>query len=321
MKRIRCLGWYQKGILLLMAVMVLAFAVIYAVTIAREGFAYEDAILVPKQENGNTVYSGKIQGEQASFTVYADKTVEFRYGDKLYGPYAAREDPSAIPDADEEGQPLGGESVTGVELRCGEEIMFRGCVVDYGNGSWLYNEDGSLAEIGFLATSWNGIVTDENGNVIETKDPVLLRKTISAETSEKIKEYLGAVMDYGTGKSAQVEGYDIGAKTGTAEELPRGNGKYLLSYLGCAPQNNPEVVIYVVVDEPNTEAQDDSSLVRRLAKSIMEEAFPYLGITTIEAEEKAAAEAAAAESSITGDEEYTDYNEDYDDTYDKPDGE
>ena len=101
----------------------------------------------------------------------------------------------------------------------------------------------------------------------------------------------------------------------------RGNGKYLLSYLGCAPQNNPEVVIYVVVDEPNTEAQDDSSLVRRLAKSIMEEAFPYLGITTIEAEEKAAAEAAAAESSITGDEEYTDYNEDYDDTYDKPDGE
>ena len=164
-------------------------------------------------------------------------------------------------------------------------------------------------------------IQDENGNVIETKDPVLLRKTISAETSEKIKEYLGAVMDYGTGKSAQVEGYDIGAKTGTAEKLPRGNGKYLLSYLGCAPQNNPEVVIYVVVDEPNTEAQDDSSLVRRLAKSIMEEAFPYLGITTIEAEEKAAAEAAAAESSITGDEEYTDYNEDYDDTYDKPDGE
>ena len=171
MKRIRCLGWYQKGILLLMAVMVLAFAVIYAVTIAREGFAYEDAILVPKQENGNTVYSGKIQGEQASFTVYADKTVEFRYGDKLYGPYAAREDPSAIPDADEEGQPLGGESVTGVELRCGEEIMFRGCVVDYGNDSWLYNEDGSLADIGFLTASWTGIVTDENGNVMDQMEP------------------------------------------------------------------------------------------------------------------------------------------------------
>ncbi len=59
-------------------------------------------------------------------------------------------------------------------------------------------------------------------------------------------------MDYGTGKGAQVEGYDIGAKTGTAEKLPRETGKYLLSYMGYAPQNNPEVLIYVVIDEPNT---------------------------------------------------------------------
>ena len=64
MKRIKCLGRYQKGILLLMAVMVLVFAVVYAVTIAREGFVYRDAILVPNQENGNTVYSGKIRGSK-----------------------------------------------------------------------------------------------------------------------------------------------------------------------------------------------------------------------------------------------------------------
>ena len=57
-------------------------------------------------------------------------------------------------------------------------------------------------------------------------------------------------MDYGTGQSAQVEGYEIGAKTGTAEKLPRGNGNYLLSYIACAPASNPEVVIYVVIDEP-----------------------------------------------------------------------
>ena len=164
-------------------------------------------------------------------------------------------------------------------------------------------------------------IQDESGNVVETKDPVLLRKTISAETSQQLKEYLGAVMDYGTGKGAQVEGYDIGAKTGTAEKLPRGNGKYLLSYMGFAPQNNPEVLIYVVVDEPNTAAQDDSSLVRKLAKSIMEEAFPYLDVTTIKESEAKAAEAAAAQSKISDDEEYTDYNQDYDDTYDKPDGE
>ena len=88
-------------------------------------------------------------------------------------------------------------------------------------------------------------------------------------------------MDYGTGTRAKVEGYDIGAKTGTAEKLPRGNGKYLLSYIGYAPQNNPEVVVYVVIDEPNTAVQDDSSLVLGLSQKIMSEAFPYLGITTI----------------------------------------
>ncbi len=171
MKRIKCLGRYQKGILSVMAVMALVFAVLYAVTIARVGFAYGDTILLPSQEDGNIVYSGRIQGEKASFTVYADNTVEFRYGDKLYGPYTAREDSSAIPDTDDQGEPLNGESVTGVELRCGEKIMFRGYVVDYGDGSWLYNEDGSLADIGFLVTSWNGIVTDGNGNVIDPMKP------------------------------------------------------------------------------------------------------------------------------------------------------
>ena len=125
-------------------------------------------------------------------------------------------------------------------------------------------------------------IQDQNGNVIETKDPVLLRKTVSAETSTMLKSYMKATMEYGTGKKAAVEGYDIGAKTGTAQKIPRKEGKYLLSYIGYAPQENPEVVVYVVIDEPNVSAQDNSLLVLELAKSIMEEAFPYLGITTIQ---------------------------------------
>ena len=164
-------------------------------------------------------------------------------------------------------------------------------------------------------------IQDEDGNVIETKDPVLLRKTISSETSEQIKSYLQAVMDYGTGQNAQVEGYDIGAKTGTAEKLPRGNGKYLLSYIGYAPQENPEVLIYVVVDEANVDAQDNSALVLDLSKKIMEEAFPYMGITTIEESKAEAEESAASEEQNFGDTEYSDYDENYEDTYDNPDGE
>ena len=173
MKRFKGLGRYQKGVLLFMAVMVPVFAALYAVTIARVGFAYGNTILVPDHEDGNTVYSGRIQGKQASFTVYADGTVAFRYGDKLYGPYTAKEDPSAIPKADSQGEPLDGESVTGVELRCKGEILFRGCVVDYGNTRWLYNEDGTLAnlDIGFWTTTGNGVVMDGNGNIIDQMEP------------------------------------------------------------------------------------------------------------------------------------------------------
>lgn len=117
-----------------MAAMVLVFTVVYPVTIVRGGFAYGNAILVPVQGNGNTVYSGKIQGTQASFTVYTDKTVEFQYGDKIYGPYTAKGDPTAIPKDHEMGAYM-----TGVELRQGENILFRGGVFEHGEYRWLYN--------------------------------------------------------------------------------------------------------------------------------------------------------------------------------------
>ena len=122
-------------------------------------------------------------------------------------------------------------------------------------------------------------IQDENGNVTENIDPVLVKKTISEETSEVIKDYMLGVVQEGTGSSAAVEGYDIGGKTGTAEKLPRGNGKYLVSFIGYAPQENPEVVVYVVVDEPNVAAQASSSYATELASGIMSEIFPYLGIT------------------------------------------
>ena len=159
-------------------------------------------------------------------------------------------------------------------------------------------------------------IQDENGNVIETKDPVLLRKTVSAETSDQLKQYMKAVVDYGTATNVAIDGYEMGAKTGTAEKLPRGNGKYLLSYIGFAPVENPEVVVYVVVDEPNTDNQSNSVYVQGLAKNVLEEAFPYLGITTI-AESEAAEK---AEGEIIPETEYADYDENYEETYDNPDG-
>ena len=134
-------------------------------------------------------------------------------------------------------------------------------------------------------------IQDENGNVIETKESVLKKRVISEQTSTMLKQYMKTVMEgTGTGASAAVEGYDIGGKTGTAEKYPRNSGKHLLSFIGYAPQDDPEVLIYVVIDEPNTESQEDSSLVLNLARSIMEEAFPYMNISTIDGQPVVASE-------------------------------
>lgn len=124
-------------------------------------------------------------------------------------------------------------------------------------------------------------IQDENGNVTDNKDPVLLRRTISEETCEIIKDYMRGVVTEGTGKTAAVEGYDVGGKTGTAEKLPRGNGKYLVSFIGYAPQDNPQVMVYVVIDEPNASQQANSGFATELASDIMEEIFPYLGVEKV----------------------------------------
>lgn len=122
-------------------------------------------------------------------------------------------------------------------------------------------------------------IQDENGNVIKSKNPVLLKRTVSEETSEMLRSYMKQTMTEGTGKNAQVEGYSIGAKTGTAEKHPRNQGNYVLSYMGFAPAENPEVLIYVLIDEPNVPDQDTSKYVTDLSREIMAEVFPYLNVT------------------------------------------
>lgn len=169
MERIKCLGRYQKGLLLIMVAMIIVFSMLYPITIARVGFAYKGAILVPNYENNSTVYSGKIQGKQANFTVDEDKTVLFQYDGKTYGPYTAKDDATAIP-KDSELR----DDMVGVELRQGEEILFRGGVLDNGDYLWLYNEDGSIENLDITVTTNYGTVMDENGNVIDPMEPSVI---------------------------------------------------------------------------------------------------------------------------------------------------
>ncbi|MBO6115339.1 MAG: penicillin-binding protein 2 [Lachnospiraceae bacterium] len=121
-------------------------------------------------------------------------------------------------------------------------------------------------------------IEDENGNIIDNMDNVLVRRTISEETSAIMRDELFGVVENGTGKRASVEGYTIGGKTGTAEKLPRGNGKYIISFIGFAPIDNPQVVVYVVVDEPNVEDQGSSAASSFIFADIAAELFPYMNI-------------------------------------------
>ncbi len=167
MEKLKSLDWYQKTLLILMAVLLSVFAVIYYRTVSRVGFSYQDTILVPTQEESCTRYSGKIRGQQASFTVTADKSVTFQYGDKTYGPYRAKEDPTAVPEDEETGRYM-----TGVELWEGDQLIFRGGVLKTDQGLWLYSEDGEFSglEITFLSGT-DMTVQDEHGNIIDPMEP------------------------------------------------------------------------------------------------------------------------------------------------------
>ena len=129
-------------------------------------------------------------------------------------------------------------------------------------------------------------IMDTNGGTVEENNGNLLRTTISEATSEKIKQYLYNTM-YGpvdpngnnaTGKTARIAGYAMGGKTGTAQKIPRGNGNYLVSFIGYAPYDEPQVVCYVIVDEPNAAYQPTSSFAQGIWKEIMQKALPYLNV-------------------------------------------
>ena len=121
-------------------------------------------------------------------------------------------------------------------------------------------------------------IASDNGNTVQVFDKTLMRTTVSKTTSEWMKNALYETVENGTGKAAQVAGYKIGGKTGTAEKLPRGGKERLVSFVGAAPIDDPQLVVYVVVDEANAEDQGQSSFASTIASNIFSEALPYLQI-------------------------------------------
>lgn len=179
MDKIKDLEKYQKIILLVMAAMVLVYTMLYVITVQREGYAYKDGILIPKQENEATIYSGKVWGERAVFTVSLDKVVEFQYGDKTYGPYIVKEDATAIPIGEMS------EDALGVEICCGEEVIFRGGAEGMTDYWWLLNEDGSPHDTMIDITMNDGTDLDEYGNPIKPSVTTILDLVYGPELTHK----------------------------------------------------------------------------------------------------------------------------------------
>lgn len=168
MERIKKLNMYQKGVLILLAAMFVIFTAAYFIVSSKVGFRYNDAILQPRYENRITVYEGRIKGKDAVFTVTEDKTVTFSYGDKIYGPYTAVEDLTAIPKDFEHKK-----NMTGVELREGDKVIFRGAVIpDSGSNSDLMLIDEEGFPEGFDITFSDGYNTyDGDGNIVDEMKP------------------------------------------------------------------------------------------------------------------------------------------------------
>lgn len=122
-------------------------------------------------------------------------------------------------------------------------------------------------------------ILDSSGSVIKNIEPLVYKQTVSLEVSDEIRSYCQKTLQKGgTATRVKIPGYSMGGKTGTAQKLPRGNGKYILSFIGFAPLENPQVVIYVVADEPNQPSQEDSKPIQELSKALFEQILPYLNI-------------------------------------------
>ncbi len=120
-------------------------------------------------------------------------------------------------------------------------------------------------------------IVDPDGNVIKETKPEVIRKVLSQETSDIMRKDMVATVEYGTGKKAKIEGYTYGGKTGTAQQAPRSEGKYTVSFIGFIPVENPQYLAITLIHKPEYYA-DGVTTVAPMMKSLMENIIKYANI-------------------------------------------
>ncbi len=136
-------------------------------------------------------------------------------------------------------------------------------------------------------------IRDGEGNVVKTIEPEVVRQVISASTSEKVLKTLEAVVSSGTGKTAYIEGYRVGGKTGTAQKVMPGIGysekEYIASFMGAAPINDPQVVCLVVMDYPKGPVHTGGAICGPVFQAAVKDVLSYLQVPTQVEPEKVSA--------------------------------
>ena len=125
-------------------------------------------------------------------------------------------------------------------------------------------------------------IINSNGDTVRNIEPRVLKQTISSTTSEQMRQYLYLTVAEGTGRTARPAGYAIGGKTGTAEMVPRDKTNYVVSFIGFAPADDPQIVVYCVIDRPNVADQPHATYATAIVKSVLTEVLPYLHISRTE---------------------------------------
>lgn len=123
-------------------------------------------------------------------------------------------------------------------------------------------------------------IESANGEVVKEYKANLVRQTITASTSKLLRRYLKNTVEEGTAKKAGVTGYSVAGKTGTAQKGDRKDNKWIISFIGHAPAENPKFAIYVVIDEPygTTGTSGSSADVLTLTPNILEKLLPYMNV-------------------------------------------
>ncbi|MFB9325427.1 stage V sporulation protein D [Paenibacillus aurantiacus] len=137
------------------------------------------------------------------------------------------------------------------------------------NGGTLYKPH--------VAKAW---INPETGETVETVKPEAVRKVISEQTSAQVREALESVVALGSGRNAFLDGYRVGGKTGTAQKVVNGRyspNEHIVSFVGFAPADDPEIVVYVAVDNPQG-IQFGGVVAAPIVHNILEDVLPYMGV-------------------------------------------